>query len=184
MQRNSDATMQLMTPAEYARSRGLHKSTISRQVHAKIIPTVKGKIDPAAADAARERSLDPAKRRKPVKSPSGKPAATEATSAPEQPLAAKGPETFIDARARKESALADLRQQDAAQRRGDLLDRKEVQQAWAEIVLSMRGTLLLMPARLAYKLVGLDAAAIQEIIRKEVYSALTEMSEWEPEAKA
>lgn len=52
----------LLSPAEYARLRGLNRSTISRQIRAGQIPTHDGLIDPTEADGARERNLDPAKR--------------------------------------------------------------------------------------------------------------------------
>lgn len=55
-------TRQLITPAAYAKLRGLNRSTVSRQIHAQQIPTVKGLVDPEFADLARERNLDPAKR--------------------------------------------------------------------------------------------------------------------------
>ena len=52
----------LITPAEYARLRGLNRSTISRQVAEGKIPTVDGLIDPAAADQGRERNLHQGRR--------------------------------------------------------------------------------------------------------------------------
>lgn len=51
----------LLTAAEYARLRGLNRSTISRQIRSGQIPTHEGLIDPTEADRARERNLDPAK---------------------------------------------------------------------------------------------------------------------------
>ena len=47
----------LITIAKYANLRGLNRSPISRQVAAGKIPTIDGRIDPAAADRARERNL-------------------------------------------------------------------------------------------------------------------------------
>jgi hypothetical protein len=52
-----------LTQAEYARLRGLNRSTISRQVREGKIPvTADGRIDPVAADRARERNLDAGRR--------------------------------------------------------------------------------------------------------------------------
>jgi hypothetical protein len=52
-----------LTPAQYARLRGLNRSTVCRQIAAGVIPTMgDGMIDPKAADAARERNLDPCAR--------------------------------------------------------------------------------------------------------------------------
>ncbi len=53
----------LITPAEYARLRGLNRSTIGRQIAEGKIPTAAdGKIDPVAADRARDRNLDQGRR--------------------------------------------------------------------------------------------------------------------------
>jgi hypothetical protein len=59
MQRKNEQTLSI---SEYARLRGLNKSTISRQVKSGQIPTRDGRIDPVAADQARERNLDPGKK--------------------------------------------------------------------------------------------------------------------------
>src|SRR5262245_22627778 len=48
----------LITPSEYARLRGLNRSTISRQIASGAIPTVGGLLDPRAADLAREKNLN------------------------------------------------------------------------------------------------------------------------------
>ncbi|MEK7751704.1 MAG: hypothetical protein AAB654_07290 [Acidobacteriota bacterium] len=59
--------VKLLRPAEYARERGLAKSTISRQIAAgKITLRPDGLLDPQQADLDRKRSLDPLRgRRKP-----------------------------------------------------------------------------------------------------------------------
>jgi hypothetical protein len=52
----------LINAAEYARMRGLNRSTISRQIASGAIPTVGGLLDPRAADLARERNLNGVRR--------------------------------------------------------------------------------------------------------------------------
>ena len=51
-----------ISQGEYARLRGLNRSTISRQVQNGAIPTHDGRIDPVEADRARGMNLDQAKR--------------------------------------------------------------------------------------------------------------------------
>ena len=52
-----------ITPSAYAKLRGLNKSTVCRQVKSGQIPVnSEGRLDPVAADRARERNLDPSKR--------------------------------------------------------------------------------------------------------------------------
>lgn len=46
-----------ISPAEYARRRGLNRSTISRQIARGIIPAHKGLVDPKEADRARQKNL-------------------------------------------------------------------------------------------------------------------------------
>ena len=56
-------TSKLITASDYARLRGLNKSTVSRQIRRGQIPaSAEGLIDPVAADRARERNLDQSKR--------------------------------------------------------------------------------------------------------------------------
>lgn len=57
------ATKELITPAAYARLRGLNRSTVSRQIRDGVIPTTGGMIGPEAADRARDSNLNQ-KRRK------------------------------------------------------------------------------------------------------------------------
>lgn len=52
-----------ITPAAYARLRGLNKSTISRQIREGKIPTHDGLVDPDEADEARRNNLDMSRRR-------------------------------------------------------------------------------------------------------------------------
>lgn len=55
----------LMSQSEFARARGLNKSTIAREVQRGAIPLSRdGKIDPEVADAARRNNLDPRKTKK------------------------------------------------------------------------------------------------------------------------
>jgi hypothetical protein len=54
----------LMRPAEYARLRGLNRSTVSRQIRDGKIPIHDGLVDPREADLARSRNLTMSQRRK------------------------------------------------------------------------------------------------------------------------
>lgn len=54
----------LISAAEYARQRGLNRSTICRQIQLGKIPTHDGLLDGTEADRARDRNLDVTRRRK------------------------------------------------------------------------------------------------------------------------
>jgi hypothetical protein len=62
MQRTHEGN-KLITPAAYARLRGLNRSTISRQIRTGSIPTHDGLVNPGEADHSRENNLDASKRR-------------------------------------------------------------------------------------------------------------------------
>ncbi len=55
-----------MTPAAYARSRGLNRSTVSRQIKSGVITLVDGLVDPEAADRDRATKLDLARQKKTI----------------------------------------------------------------------------------------------------------------------
>src|SRR5689334_12444125 len=59
MQQKNAKTLSI---AQYAKLRGLNRSTIDRQIKQGKIPSSGGRIDPIAADRARERNLNPARR--------------------------------------------------------------------------------------------------------------------------
>lgn len=63
---------------------------------------------------------------------------------------------FNEARARKETALADIREIEAMKLRGELLDRRAVAEANDKILAIMQAHLLELPSRMAAELVGID----------------------------
>jgi hypothetical protein len=63
-------TDDLITPAAYAKGRGLNRSTVCRQIAKGAIPTHDGKVDPAEADEARRNNLSILRgRRKAIQEP-------------------------------------------------------------------------------------------------------------------
>jgi phage terminase Nu1 subunit (DNA packaging protein) len=105
--------------------------------------------------------------------PAAVPAATVDVTAPD----AGGVETFSAAQRRKESALADVREMEAAKMRGALIDASDVKRVWAGHVMVVRNRLLALPGKLAPAVAAnSDAAQCQELIRVEIYEALTELS--------
>jgi hypothetical protein len=75
----------LITPAEYARLRGLNRSTICRQIASGAIPTVGGLLDPRAADTAREKNLNGIRREQAARRKAERPANKPSTPALESP---------------------------------------------------------------------------------------------------
>src|ERR1035441_9891254 len=95
-------------------------------------------------------------------------------------------ETYPEAQARKESALADLREMEAAERRGDLLDAEETHQAWAAMVMAFRAKALVIGEELADRLAVAagDPVKCRELIDDKVYQALTELSQYPKKSAA
>lgn len=156
--------MALTSQRGYARSRkarglpgGTHKA-VADAIAAGRIKLVNGKIDPEQADATWQARTDPAKQ------PSGKQRAPEA-------------EDFFQARARKEVALANLREMDAAKRRSETLNATEVQAGWCEIVQNVRNRLLLIPDKVAPRVAVLsDVLECREVVRREIYDVLNALA--------
>jgi len=94
-------------------------------------------------------------------------------------------EDFFTARARKEVALANLREMDAAKRRGETLNATEVEAEWSNIVSTVRNRILLLPDKLAPRVAALaDVLECRAVIERAVREALTALSETEPGTKA
>ncbi len=75
--------------------------------------------------------------------------------------------------AKKQAEKAELQ---IAQMKGQLVDVDEVSEAWTKYISNCRAKLLSMPAKISAEVVGADLAATQNIIKREVYAALTELS--------
>ena len=119
----------LIRPAEYARLRGLNRSTISRQIGDGIIPVHNGLLEPPEADLAREKNLDVGKRRRTAAvHPTQR---AEPSADPDGlPMTGSTREIFNRARAAREIAMAKERQLELRKRQGELLEAAEVESVW------------------------------------------------------
>lgn len=155
-----------MTPiskAEYARLRGLARSTVSRQVAAGFIEVdAAGRIDPEVADRARKERLDPSR---------GRPAEKNRKS---EPRSGRG---FAAARERREIALAGMAEFELKVRRLEFVDAAEIEREIAGIVLMARNRFLSFPSKAAPVVAGLGILAAQEFLKKEIDSILTDLAD-------
>ena len=180
---------QLLTPAEYARLRGLNRSTVSRQIKTGAIPTTRGKIDPKKADRARAENLDPTRgRRKETPEPE-KPKTLITVQAIEGGTAPD----LMRARVRKELALARLRELEAAIAEGSLVELKQIESAIESLIVHAREKLLSIPLELGPRLASesrayMDeralAARLTEMLQAEIRSALNLLAKYQPEKTA
>ena len=143
------------------------------------IKVVDGKVDPDAADAAwlANTSVDQQAR--------GNGARVAATSSgkTDDPDETEQPEDYLAARARKEAALADLAEMEAAELRGDLVRTDDVVSCWGEMMASLRARLLVLPSMAAPQVSAPGRALeVQGILAKLVNEALSELSDGVPES--
>lgn len=89
-------------------------------------------------------------------------------------------ESLQNARRRKETALADLREIEVRRRRGELLEAAEVGRDWQAMLRQVRAGLLAIPSRLRSKVPTLDARTMQ-ILDAEIRRALTVLGNSESE---
>jgi len=92
-----------------------------------------------------------------------------------------GSESLTDARARKESALADLRQIECAVKRGQFVSIEDTEKMWSELVMTFRARMLGIPSKLAVFLASEnEASACFALLEREIHAALTELSGHKP----
>jgi hypothetical protein len=82
------------------------------------------------------------------------------------------PGTYRDAILRKETAIANLRELELAEKRGDLVSRKEAESAWENASVCLRDGILSVPDRIALQLEGRTAREIREMMMTELRKAL------------
>jgi phage terminase Nu1 subunit (DNA packaging protein) len=70
---------------------------------------------------------------------------------------------------------------EAAEREGELLRKDDVQEAAHDMIMTIRETLMGIPAQLQDRLAGLSSApACGELLEEEIRHALTKLSEYPP----
>jgi len=84
--------------------------------------------------------------------------------------------TEREARRRKEVALAELRELEVRQKRGELLDAAAVERRWSEALAGIRDRILALPDRLGAVLAGRPEGDVRVILRQELEEALRSAS--------
>lgn len=83
--------------------------------------------------------------------------------------------SYVDARARKEQAQADIAEMERDKARGLLIERQAVEAAVEDVMTTVRQALEQQPHRLAPLLVGQDLDAIRITLKQETARILSEM---------
>jgi hypothetical protein len=147
--------MGLMTVSEYARSRkkrglpGGTRQAVEKAVDAGRIKLIDGKIDPEVADIQWEKNT---RKRADIH---GEAATVEAPETAKPNATAREP-SWGDAKARTERAVAELKELELAERKGELIDRAGYERATHQTARILRDALVTtLPSKIALELAAL-----------------------------
>lgn len=192
----------LVSPAEYARRRGVTRQAVYKAIRTGRLTAIDGKVDPAVADAQWDANTDPvaqqraaawarikaeaqaaqeaAQRHDPaplVPVAPSTPIAPRAAASDAPPRSPQEPATLNEARARREQAMAQMAELDLAHKRGELVSAAEVERALAAKVLAVRESLDTLADRLSPLLAAeVDAAKVYAMLRTEIRQALSQLA--------
>ena len=138
------------------------------------MPTSGKRVQWPAAEEWRKLNVVRDKSRNP-QTRSGTQGKLKATLKPTAPKA--GAETMADASARKESAIADLRELELGQKRGELMNVAEMELGLAKIVLAVRNQFLMLPGKAASRVITMGVVEAQNYLRAEIKRILTSLSQ-------
>lgn len=166
----------LISKAEYARRRGCDPAAVTRAVQKGWVTSIDGKIDPVVADvqwAANARSRADSR---PATEVGARLAGLAPPSAGEVPKA-QGDDYFA-ARARRETAEAELAELKLQEQLGQLVRGDKVRAETARLAASLREAFLQMPARLSPVLAAeSDAARVHDLLQAEVRQVLAQLAD-------
>ena len=176
----------------YAKDRGVsHVAVLKATKSGRISLEADGTIDPVKADAAWQRSTDPARSKKKAEVPKQglKPVAEAAVGSvrdtlKEQGLPAGGSVTFVQARTAHEIAKAHLARLRLQRMKGELIDRARTTAMVFRLARQERDTWINWPARVAALMaseLGVEAHSMQKALETHVRAHFAELAEVKPE---
>lgn len=175
-------TGSLRAYAKHRREAGLSGGSLSAVQKAiassRITKGSDGKIDFDRADREWEENLNRHKLTSHDKQPG------EAVVATSQLLGVPSG-NFLEAQRQHEWLKAQKVDLELKVRRGEVLEKEELQETLGEILIGMRNKALAMPANLAQKLaIETDPITIEQILTTQMEDLLRELSEWKPNVAA
>ena len=88
-------------------------------------------------------------------------------------------EGLLAAKTRLTTAMAELRENELAEQRGDLHRASAVVKVWTDNVMNAKTRLLSIPSKIGPELVGKDLLEIQAKLKSAIYEALEELAEYD-----
>ncbi len=149
---------ELITQAEYARRKGVSRTTISKHVKSGKITLVNGKIDPVMADKQLKANLDISQKRKLKLSDDE--VGNELNS-------------YQAARAKREYFKAKMAELEYMEKAGQLILVKDVEKEAFTLYRTFRDQMLNIPNRISQKVVAeSDEFKVREMLKKEIEIAI------------
>lgn len=152
--------MALISPAEFARTKGVHRQSVYEAIRGGRLTAIDGKLDPAVAniqwDANRKRQRAPVE-------PEPPPAGSDGGDSGD----------YWGSKARREAAEAEIAELKAAELRGDLVRRIVVEREFASKLTALRESLEVLAERLSAQVAAeSDQAVCRRLLRDEHRNAL------------
>lgn len=173
----------LISQRAFGRRIGVSQEAVRCAIKAGRISTIRGKIDPVAAERQWLKNTDQSKPRNRI---TGDPKHRRDPKRPAQPMdlgrsAARGGNgssaDYSKARAAREVYLAQLAKLDLERRLGNLMPTEEARRALSDSAGKTRDQLLALPERVATIIAAIDdAAEVQRILEEEIERICKEIS--------
>ena len=149
--------MPLVTPAEFARTVGVHRQSVYEAIRSGRLTAIEGKLDPTVASIQWQAN----RKRQRVPPDSEPPSSGEEGS------------DYWGSKSRREAAEAEIAELKAAELRGDLVRKEQVRREIASKLVALRESLELLADRLGSTMAAeSDPAACRKMLRDEHRQAL------------
>ncbi len=156
------STQELITQSQYARNKGVSRTTICRHVKCGNVTLVQGKIDPVLADEELKKNLDVSQKRK-IKLADDD--------------VGNELNTYQKARAKREYYNAKLAELEYQEKSGLLILVKDVEDEAQTLYRTFRDQMLNIPNRISSQLSAeTDEAIVAKLLKKEIEIAITRVS--------
>ncbi len=165
-----------LTPAQYARRRGVSRPAVSKAIRRCGIPLTNGRLDPVVADHLWERRTDPVQ--------SARALGQQRSSSPAKVADADQPagegrgqtDGYCDSKARRDRAEAQLAELELGERIGELVQKVGVARETFGVFRALRERILTVPDRIAPILAAeSDGAKVHTLLAEELKSTLREV---------
>jgi hypothetical protein len=168
--------MELISRREYARRRGVTLAAVQKALRSGRIALTDDRIDPVSADAQWAANTDPTQSMRAIGTRPPRIAPAEASGADDG-------RRLLDAKRRREDALAQLAELELAEKRGHLVNVAQIEPMYAQMVGAFKTELLARDDKLRAELQLLYGIEVDlKVLTRYTLDALTQLSRYAPDA--